>query len=359
MTTSAAVTEAFTERVFRSVLGAAETQAIYLGMQLGYYTALSDGGSLTAAELARRTETAPRYAREWLEHQAVCGYLHVDDVSADQEERRFTLPPEHAEVLACEGSLNYIAPFSQLFAATSQRLEDLVHAYRTGTGVSWEQFGTDAREGQAAANRPLFLGPLGKEYLPSIPSIEQALRAGGTVADIGCGYGWSSIGIAQAYPDATVDGIDTDIASIVKARAVAESYGVSDRVSFSATMPGPDRSAQYDLVCAFECIHDMSDPVAVLREMRRLVRPDGTVLVMDERVAHEFTAPGDEVEQLMYGYSLLCCLPDGLSHEHSVGTGTVMRPATLDKYARQAGFSGIEIYDIENDFFRFYRLVQS
>ena len=130
---------------------------------------------------------------------------------------------------------------------------------------------------------------------------------------------------------------------------------MADRVHFhladAATADG-----RYDLVTAFECIHDMPDPVSVLATMRRLAEPDGVVLVMDERVAERFTAPGDEVEQLMYGYSLMCCLPDGLAHPGSVGTGTVMRPDTLRGYAVDAGFGGVDILPIEDDFFRFYRV---
>jgi SAM-dependent methyltransferase len=171
--------------------------------------------------------------------------------------------------------------------------------------------------------------------------------------------GWSSIGIARAYPQVEVDGFDLDVPSVEAARRNAEEAGVADRVRFEVADVGAltDTAARYALVAAFECVHDLPDPAAVLAAMRRMVRPDGTVLVVDERVAERFTAPGDDVERLMYGYSLTCCLPDGRSTRPSVGTGTVMRPATLEGYAREAGFSGVEALPIDNDFFRFYRLV--
>ena len=182
------------------------------------------------------------------------------------------------------------------------------------------------------------------------------LRDGGRVADIGCGDGWSSIGIARAYPAVTVDGYDVDADSIEAARRYAAAEGLADRVRFTlvdaASVP---TSGDYDLVTAFECIHDLPDPVGVLRSARRMVKPGGTVLVMDERVPEAFTGPGDPVEQLMYGISMLVCLPDGLSHDGSVGTGTVMRPDTLRRYARDAGFADIEVLPIEHDMFRFYR----
>jgi hypothetical protein len=132
---------------------------------------------------------------------------------------------------------------------------------------------------------------------------------------------------------------------------------VDDRVRFLTADAGVlAAAAEYDLVAAFECVHDLPDPVAVLTAMRRMVRAGGTVLVMDERVAETFTAPGDEIDRLMYGYSLTCCLPDSLSTRPSLGTGTVMRPATLEGYARAAGFDGIEVLPVDTDFFRFYRL---
>jgi SAM-dependent methyltransferase len=163
---------------------------------------------------------------------------------------------------------------------------------------------------------------------------------------------------ANAYPAVTVDGNDVDGDSVNAARDHAASYGLSDRVRFSlvdaASVPA---AGDYDLVTAFECVHDLPDPVGVLRAARRMVRPSGTVLVMDERVPDEFTGPGDPVEQLMYGISMLICLPDGLAHPHSVGTGTVMRRETLLGYAREAGFDGVEVLPIEHEMFRFYRLV--
>jgi SAM-dependent methyltransferase len=353
-TAPAATAEEFGERLFGAVLGAQLVQAAYLGDRLGYYRVLA-AEPLTAPELAVRTGTAERYAREWLEHQAVAGVLTVDDPAAAPAERRFRLPAGHAEVLTDVLSPNHVLPLARFVGGAGLHLDALVGAYRSGGGVSWAQLGVDVREGQGAANRPLFLGALPHEYLPSVPEIRDVLERGGRVADVGCGYGWSSIGIALAHPGVTVDGYDVDGPSIDIARQNAVEAGVSDRVRFhcadAATAEG-----RFDLVAAFECVHDMSDPVPVLATMRRIAAPDGVVLVVDERVAETFTAPGDEVEQLMYGWSITCCLPDGLAHPGSVGTGTVMRPDTLRRYARDAGFADIEVLPVDDMFFRFYRL---
>ena len=349
-----AATEALVERLFGAVLGTMDLYSVHLGDRLGYYRALT-GGPLTSTELAARTGTAERYAREWLEQQAVTGILDTDP-GTDAEHRRYTLPAAHVAPLTDVLDLGHVAPVARATIGFVKQVDHLLQAFRTGGGVSWAQLGADAREGQAGANRPLFLGPLGREYLPSIPDVDAALRAGGRAADVGCGFGWSSIGIALAYPQASVDGYDVDGPSIEAARRNAREAGVDDRVRFHLVDAGTVDGATYDAVFAFECVHDLPDPVAVLAAMRRLAGGRGAVVVMDERVAETFTAPGDDVERLMYGYSLMCCLADGMAHRPSAATGTVMRPATLRGYAVEAGFADVEVLDIAHEFFRFYRL---
>ncbi|HEX2072176.1 MAG TPA: methyltransferase domain-containing protein [Geodermatophilus sp.] len=356
MTTVDARPADLADRILSSVIGTLELAAVHLGAELGWYRALAEAPA-TAPELAGRTGTDARYAREWLEQQAVAGYLTVDDVDAEPDARRYTLPPEHRGVLVDDLDLAFMPPFAQIALAFVRNVPRLLEVYRTGGGLGWAEMDPEAREAQAAANRPYFLGPLATEDLPTLPEVDAALRAGGRVADIGCGMGWSSIGIARGYPEARVDGYDVDEPSVEQARRNAQEAGVADRVRFrTADAAAVDEPGGYDLVTAFECVHDLADPVGVLTAMRRMVRPGGTVLVVDERVAETFTAPGDDVERLMYGYSLTCCLPDGRSARPSAGTGTVMRPATLERYAREAGFTGVEVLPISNDFFRFYRL---
>jgi SAM-dependent methyltransferase len=352
--TAPATADALVERLFGAVLATMDLHAVHLGDRLGYYRALA-AGPLTSGELAARTGTAERYAREWLEQQAVTGILGTDP-EVDATHRRYTLPAAYVGPLTDVLDLGHVAPFARATIGFVKQVDLLLDAFRTGGGVSWAEHGADAREAQAAANRPLFLGPLGREYLPAIPDVDAALRAGGRVADVGCGLGWSSIGIALAYPDCTVDGYDVDEPSVAAARRNAREAGVDDRVRFHLVDAATVGAAPYDAVFAFECVHDLPDPVGVLAAMRRLAGERGAVLVMDERVAETFTAPGDEVERLMYGFSLLCCLADGMAHQPSAGTGTVMRPSTLRRYAVEAGFTDVDVLDIDNDFFRFYRL---
>ncbi|QCJ46629.1 trans-aconitate 2-methyltransferase [Haloprofundus sp. MHR1] len=352
-------TEALAEELFAGTNAALTLFSVYLGTRLELYDALAAAGAQTSAELAARTGTDERYVREWLEHQTVSNVLAVDDERAPADERRYSLPEAHEPVLVDADSLYYLAPLAQAAAGLVGPLEDVVDAYRTGEGVAFADYGADLHEGQAAMNRPAFLYLLGEEWLPSIPDVHERLSSEtpARVADIGCGHGWSSVGIAQAYPNVRVDGYDLDEASIDAARRNAEAYGVADRVTFEVRdASDPELEGTYDLVTAFECVHDMADPVGALATMRRLANGDGVVVVMDERVGDEFSAHAGEMEQFLYGCSVFHCLPVGRVGEHSAATGTVMRTETLRGYAEEAGFGTFEVLPIENEFWRFYRL---
>jgi len=352
--------DAFIDRFLGFASGTFNMFSIYIGDRLGLYRTLSHNGGLTAKELAASTNTHKRYIREWLEQQTVAGILEVDDETLDAESRRYKLPAGHAEPLIECQSLNYVAPMAQLLAGAVHPLPQVLEAYRTGDGVPYEAYGQDLREGQAAINYPAFWHLIGSEWLPSIPDVHSRLQADppARIADIGCGYGWSSIGIAKSYPKAHVDGFDLDEPSIEQAQQNARRNKIDDRVRFEMRdASDPSLAGQYDLVTAFECVHDMASPVEALGTMRRLAGKGGSVLIVDERVGDRFTAQGNDVEWMMYGWSILHCLPVGMTNGHNGGTGTVMRTDTLRKYAEEAGFRSVEVLPIENFFFRFYRLI--
>jgi 2-polyprenyl-3-methyl-5-hydroxy-6-metoxy-1,4-benzoquinol methylase len=249
---------------------------------------------------------------------------------------------------------------ARAFVSCAAILPQALDAYRTGGGVPWSAFGTEGVEAQADTNRPLGLTVLPRHWLPAIPDVHERLsRPGARVADVACGGGWSSIGIAQAYPEVRVDGYDVDPESVALARANAARAGVGDRVAYHVLDAGGETAPDggYDLVLVLEAVHDMARPVDALRTMRALAGDDGTVIVIDERCAETFAAPGDERERALYGFSLFCCLLTGRSETPSAATGTLMRPDTLRGYARGAGFADVEILPIEDDVFRLYRLV--
>ena len=351
--------DAFVERLLQSAAGTFDIMSVYIGHSLGFYQALAAGAPLTSTELASRTRTYERYAREWLEQQTVTGILAVEDASVEARSRKFYLPPGHNEVLVEKDSLNYLTPLAQLLVGAVHPMAALLEAYRTGGGVPYSHYGQDFLEGQAAMNRSMFLTQLGSEWLPAIPDVHARLQADppARIADIGCGAGWSSLGIARAYPKAQVDGFDLDGPSIELARANLRETDLAGRVAFQVRDAGETQfTGRYDLVTAFECVHDMSNPAGVLRAMRNMVKDDGAVLVVDERVSDNFMGNGNEVEWMMYGWSILHCLAVGMADRPSVETGTVMRAETLQKYAQAAGFRRVEVLPIDNFFFRFYRL---
>jgi 2-polyprenyl-3-methyl-5-hydroxy-6-metoxy-1,4-benzoquinol methylase len=353
-------TEAFVEKILASTRGVFEVFSMYLGVRLGYYRSLSESGPANSRQLAERTGTCERYAREWLEQQAVCGIVGVDDETLDAKSRRYVLPESHQEVLVDEESLNYLGALPIILAGALRPLHAVVQAYRTGEGVAYGEYGVDLIEGQAGMNRAMFLKEMGSSWLPKIPDVHQRLLSDppARVVDVGTGAGWCGIAIARSYPKAIVDGFDLDQPSVEMARQNARAAGVDGRVKFYARDAADPRLAgQYDLVVAFECIHDMADPVGGLRAMKHLAGPTGTVLVVDERVGERFSASKNDVDWMMYGWSILHCLPVGMADKPSAETGTVMRPDTLRAYAQQSGFHGVEVLPIENYFFRFYRLI--
>ena len=353
--------DALIERILTDITGVWNIYSLYIGDQLGLYARLAEAGPRTSVQLADDLNLSERYVREWLEQQTVSGVLKVENPDDGPTERRFSLPQGHVEVLTHRESLNFMAPMAQIVIGIVSPIHAVLDAFRDGGGVPYADYPADMRLGQAAANRNMFLYQLGTEYLPAIPDVHARLLADppARVADIGCGLGWSSIGMARAYPNIRVDGFDLDEVSIVEAKQNVAEAGLTDRVEMLLRDAGDSGLAgQYDLVTAFECVHDMSDPVSALASMRRLAGENGTVIVMDERVGEKFTPTGNEVEQIMYGYSVFHCLPVGMADHPSVGTGTVMRPDTLRGYARAAGFADIEILPLENYFFNFYRLVR-
>ena len=343
--------DALVERIFASAVATFDIAGIYLGDRLGWYRSLADDGPASPDELASRTGTDARYAREWLEQQAVGGILEVD------AEHRFSLPEGFRDVLVDPQSLSLMAPLSRMVVAAIGQLPAVAEVYRSGAGHGWDAYGADMREGQASFNRPAITHLLGNEWLPAIRDVHERLNADppARVVDIGCGEGWSTLAIARAYPRARVVGIDLDKPSVEAARDHASETGLADAVEFrhadAATM-----GEEADLALIVEAVHDMSNPVPVLRAVRESLASGGSLIVVDERVAETFSAPGDDLERFMYGWSITTCLPDGRSRQPSVATGTVMRPDTLRRYAAEAGFGSVEILPIENDFFRFYHL---
>jgi SAM-dependent methyltransferase len=348
--------EQMSERLFLMTLAGLESLSVALGDRLGFYAEL-DAAPATADQLATRAGTNARWTREWLEQEAVMGLLAAD-LSGDAPV--FSLAAGVAETLASPDALTTLAPMSRMVSACGAQLDRIEEAARTGAGVPWSAYGAEMREAQAAINKPALLGQLAQEWLPAaLPDVADRLSAHETMraADVGCGAGWSSIGLARTFPTLTVDAYDVDPATVALARANVASDGLSDRVRvLDQDLSADGAEAAYHFAVAVECIHDMPDPVGVLAGVRSRLLPGGSALVIDEKVAEEFAPNGDEVERIMYAYSTLLCLPDSMSSTPTVATGTPMRASTLESYARDAGFGRVQTADVEHEVFRFYVL---
>jgi hypothetical protein len=348
--------EEFAGNMFMATLATLELANVELGIRLGLYEALAGRGQLTSAELAKTTGTVERYVREWLEQQAVAGVLDAEDPSQPPAARRFSLPNAHAHVLLDEDSEACMKPCAAVVPWVGKSLEIMTEEFRRGEGVEFGRF--DLHDLQAAFTRPAFVHHLVQDWLPSLPKVQAKLTAGEPVriAEVGCGEGVAALTIAAAYPNAQIDGYDLDEASIRVAQASAADSGVGDRVRFEMRDAGdPSITGDYDLVMAVEMIHDMPDPVSVLRTMRTLAADDGTVLVVDERTEDTFTIPASEMERFLYTFSPLHCLAVSMQNG-GVGTGTVLRTDTLCHYATSAGFSSVDVLDVDHPQFRLYRL---
>ncbi|MEX0800073.1 MAG: class I SAM-dependent methyltransferase [Dehalococcoidia bacterium] len=352
--------EAFAGRLFAGTLEALDLINVYVGDRLGLYRSLAADGPATPAQLAQRCSINERYAREWLEQQAVTGIVDVDDATKPEDQRTYTLPAHHGIALTDPDSPFSMTPLARAMVSVVQALPKVLEAYRTGGGVSWGDYGIDGIESQGDFNRPWLVGQFATEYIPSVPDVHARLEADppARVADFACGVGWASIALARAYPKISVDGFDFDAPSIDRARRFAKESGVDNRASFHVQdIAEGSLAGSYDLVVVIEAIHDLSRPVETLANIKGLLAPGGSAIIADERTADTFTAPGDELERLFYGVSTVICLPGGMAEQPSAGTGTVMRESTMRRYASEAGFSGVNILDIDHFALRFYHLL--
>jgi 2-polyprenyl-3-methyl-5-hydroxy-6-metoxy-1,4-benzoquinol methylase len=342
--------------LFMACLATMELANVELGLRLGLYEAMAGAGALTPSELASRASIAERYAQEWLEQQAVAGIVDVDDTAKPAPDRRFTLSAAHAHVLLDDDSEACMKPCAAVVPWVGKAIEIMVGEFRRGEGASFGAF--DVHDLQAAFTRPVFANHLTQTWLPALADVQARLAAGDSVriAEVGCGEGLAAITIARAYPNARVDGYDLDEASIAAARQAAVDAGVADRARFEVRdAADPTIEGDYDLVMAIEMLHDVPDPVGILRTMKTLAGESGAVLVADERTEDTFSVPTNEMERFFYAFSTLHCLAVSMQ-DGGAGTGTVMRADTLRAYARDAGFSSVEVLDVEHPQFVLYRL---
>jgi 2-polyprenyl-3-methyl-5-hydroxy-6-metoxy-1,4-benzoquinol methylase len=323
--------------VFRAVdeVGATlNTALVVMGDKLGLYRALAGAGPLSPAELAQRTGTAERYVREWLNSQAAGSYVEYDPDSG-----RYTLPPEQAVALTDPQSPAYLPGFFQIALGSVLDSPKIAEAARSGAGFGWHEHVHDVHEGCERFFRPGYNANLTSGWLPALDGVVAKLERGALVADVGCGYGASTILMAQAFPNSTFAGSDYHDGSIETARHHAQEAGVSERVSFETTPAAAYSGTGYDLVTMFDCLHDMGDPVGAARHVRGTLKPDGTWMIVEPHAGDRVEENFNPVGRAYYSFSTLLCTPASLSQDTGLALGAQAGEARIRDVVTAAGFT--------------------
>jgi len=314
-------------------LGAAASAAlIIIGDKLGLYRELAGGDALSAAELAARTGTAERYVREWLANQAASGY-----VTYDPESQRFSLPPEHAFMLADENSPLFMQGAFQIVEAMMAAEPQITERFRTGQGLGWHEHDPRLFEGTERFFRPGYNANLIASWIPALDGVEAKLKAGAKVADVGCGLGASTILMAQAFPNAVFHGFDYHAGSIELARSRAKAAGVADRIEFTVASAKDFPGNDYDLVTYFDCLHDMGDPVGAAKHVRSALATGGTWMLVEPFANDRLEDNCNPVGRVYYAASTMLCTPASLSQEVGLALGAQAGEARLRVLIESAG----------------------
>jgi SAM-dependent methyltransferase len=309
---------------------------LHLGDRLGLYKAMAGAGPMTSADLAERTGTTERYVREWLGNQAAGGYVVHDPATGTYE-----LPPEQAMVVAVEDSPVFLAGAFESIASCYADHELFVDAFRTGAGVGWQDHDHRLFSGVVRLFGPGYAAHLVEEWLPALDGVVDKLRAGASVADVGCGRGASTVIMATAFERSTFAGFDPHEPSIEEARAAATRAGVNQRARFGVAAAKDLPGEGYDLVCVFDALHDMGDPVGAARRIRQALAPDGTLLLVEPAAGDTLEDNLNPVGRTFYGLSTVVCTPGSLAQEVGRGLGAQAGERQLTEVLREAGFSHV------------------
>ena len=312
--------------------GAAMIANVILGEELGLYRAMADSRPVTPEELAAKTGCHARLIREWLSAQAAAGYI-------EHSEGQFRLPPEQALALAVEDSPVFVAGGAVVLASLFLDKDKMVAAMRGNGALAWGEHHPSMFGGTERFFRPGYRAHLVAEWLPALEGVVPKLEAGATVADVGCGHGASTVILAQAYPASRFIGFDYHAPSITTATQRARDGGVADRVTFAQATAKDYPGQDYDLICFFDCLHDMGDPVGAARHAYQALKPDGTVLLVEPFAGDRLQENSTPVGRLFYAASTFICTPNSLSQEVGLGLGAQAGEARLREVFREAGFT--------------------
>ncbi len=327
----------FVGKMLGDLGGAFSVPTVRLGMRLGLFGALHEGGPATSADLAKRAGgLTERYVREWALAQAANGYIDYDSATAT-----FSISPEQAMVFAVKDSPVYLAGAFELAAAMIEGEPKVEHSFRTGAGVRWGDSAGCLFCATGAFFRPGYVNNLMQSWLPALDGVEAKLKSGAKVADIGCGVGFSTVMMAQAFPETRFVGYDFHAPSIEEARKHAKTHGVDGRVTFEALAAKDIKDTDFDLVTFFDCLHDMGDPRGCATHIKRILKPDGTWMIVEPIAGDKPQDNMNAVGRLYYNASTMICVPTSLDQEVGEGLGAQAGEAKLTEVIRAGGFTRV------------------
>ncbi|HWG58051.1 MAG TPA: class I SAM-dependent methyltransferase [Candidatus Acidoferrales bacterium] len=305
-----------------------------VGDKLGLYKGLASGGPQTPAELAKRTNTAERYVREWLCSQAAGGYVTYDAASG-----KFSLSEEQAFALANEDSPAFLPGAFQLALAAAKSEEQIAERFRTGQGMGWHEHHPNLFTGTERFFRPGYAANLVSSWIPSLEGVEKKLQAGARVADVGCGLGASTVVMAKSYPKSEFFGFDYHDKSIELARQRAKEAGVSDRIRFEIAKAKDYPGKDYDFVTFFDCLHDMGDPAGASAHVCSTLKKDGTWMIVEPIAGDKLEENLHPIGRAFYAASTLLCTPASLSQEVGLALGAQAGEKRLRDVVTKGGFT--------------------
>ncbi|MCP5088253.1 MAG: class I SAM-dependent methyltransferase [Rhodobacteraceae bacterium] len=341
--------KAFADKVYGDMAGAMAMGMAFVGVKKGLFSAMAEQGPMTREQVVAATNLQPRYVEEWLAGMTTAGYLDYDPDTGT-----FALPDEHSYLVASEGTDHFMGG---LFCAAPGLLSvapKVAEAFEQGGGIRFEDYGPDFAQALDLINSGQYEQRLTSYWLPQLPDVAERLEAGGRVLDVGCGVGRVAMTLATAFPSATVVGLDPDRESIRLAEKEAAAAGLSQRIDFIAETTRqytPDQP--FDLITAFDCVHDFAEPEATLQDIRSLLAADGTLFIVEPRAADRLEENVNALGAVYYGFSLFHCMTQSLANG-GPGLGTCMGPAKTKELLGEAGFSSCEQLGIRSLTHLFY-----
>jgi 2-polyprenyl-3-methyl-5-hydroxy-6-metoxy-1,4-benzoquinol methylase len=341
--------KAFADRVFADMAGAMTAGMGYVGAKNGLFRAMAGMGSMRLEEVVQATGLHSRYVDEWLKGMTSAGYLDYDPSA-----QTYRLPDEHAFLLASEGTDHYMAGLFYMAPVLLGVAPEVAKAFKQGGGVHFEEFGADGVIGLDLINRGQYEHRFTSYWLATLPHVITRLDEGGRVLDVGCGAGRVCLAIAKRFPRAEIVGLDPDLESIRQAQAAAAASGFADRIYFHATTTTDlVRGNGFDLITACDCLHDFAAPDTTLRSMRQLLKPDGTLFIIEPKAADHLEDNRNPVATMFYGFSIFHCMTQSLA-EGGPGLGTCLGPRRTEALVRDAGFRQFDQLDIKSPVNLFY-----